>query len=159
MAKPTTPQPTQSSAPTTAHRELTTEPAAHPGAKAKRGHTVFVAEDDPDLLLMIGEVLADSGLRPVLFPTALMLLDALNHDVPSVIVTDLIMPDMSGAQLLRALRREERWLRIPVIVITGSNDTALPLRLDVPVVFKPDTNALLDVIQTLVSHGPETTAA
>jgi len=161
MARPShTRQPSQSIAPIAAHRELTPAQALPLSpAGAEGGPTVFVVEDDPELRLALGEFLADAGLRPVLFPTAVMLLDALNHTVPAVIVTDLVMPGMSGAQLLRALRDDERWLRIPVIVMTGNNDTALPLRLDAPIVYKPATDALLDMIRTLVIDGPEMTAA
>jgi len=152
MARPThTRRPSQPIAPVSAQRELTPEQAlALPPASAEGGSTVFVVDDDPELRLALGEFLADAGLRPVLFPTALMLLDALNHCVPAVIVTDLVMPVMSGAQLLRVLRDDERWARIPVIVMTGNNDTALPLRLDAPVVYKPYTDVLLDMIRTLI---------
>jgi CheY-like chemotaxis protein len=125
---------------------------------ARRGQTVFVAEDDADLRLALGDLLSDEGFIPRLFPTASTLLGAMDGDPPALIVTDLVMPGMSGAQLLRALRDDERWRHIPVIVMTGSNDTALPLRLDAPIVYKPDTAALLDMIRTVVAQPPETAA-
>jgi CheY-like chemotaxis protein len=59
------------------------------------------------------------------------------------------MPGLSGPELLRVLRLDERWRRIPVVVMTGNNDTALPIRLDVPVVYKPDTDGLVAMIQHL----------
>jgi CheY-like chemotaxis protein len=79
-----------------------------------------------------------------------MLLGALDCEVPALIVTDLVMPGMSGAQLLRAVRDDEQWRYIPVIVMAGTHDTASPLRLDAPLVNKSDTDALLDIIRTLV---------
>jgi CheY-like chemotaxis protein len=122
--------------------------------------TVFVAEDDPEFRAALGDALAMSGVRPILFPTAQKLLRALDRHVPAAIVTDLIMPGLSGAQLLRAVRADERWRHLPVIVMTGSNDTALPLRLDAPIIYKPDTESLLQMIGTLVrGQRPRTAAA
>jgi hypothetical protein len=34
--------------------------------------------------------------------------------------------------------------------MTGNNDTALPLRLDAPVVYKPDTDGLIRAIDTVL---------
>ena len=132
------------------------EARALPSRPAQEGQTVFVAEDDPDLRIALAETLAEEGLRSVWFPTASSLLAALDGGVPDLIVTDLAMPGMSGAQLLRALRDDERWHHIQVIIMTGSNDTALPPRLDVPVVHKPDTEALLRTIRTIMGQRPKT---
>jgi CheY-like chemotaxis protein len=107
-----------------------------------QGQTVFVVEDDMDFRTALEDVLAQEGLRPVLFATAQKLLGALDDDVPAVIVTDFLMPSVSGAELLAALRENDRWRDIPVVVMTGTNDSALPLRLDAPVVYKPDTDVV-----------------
>lgn len=119
---------------------------------------VFVAEDDPDLRFALGELLVEAGFRPALFPTAEKLIGSLDHTTPAVIVTDIAMPGLSGSELLRLLRRNERWRRIPVVV-TANNDNTLPLRLDAPVVYKPDTNSLLGVIETLLCRATPTPPA
>lgn len=107
---------------------------------------IFLAEDDPDLRPAVGEMLAAAGYRPVLFGNAEELLESLRRTIPAVIVTDMAMPGLSGSDLIRTVRRSTRWQRIPVVVMTGNNDTALPLRLDAPVVYKPDTGSLMAVI-------------
>jgi CheY-like chemotaxis protein len=122
-----------------------------------RPQTVFVAEDDPDFRSALGEVLAEDGFHPVLFESAQTLLNSLDDGVPALIVTDVVMPGLSGVQLLGTLRENDRWRGIPVVVMTGSNDTALPIRLDAPIVYKPDTDGLLRVVHTLLrdSTGDE----
>ncbi len=135
-------------------RGLVAEGVALPRASSRASPTVFLAEDDTDLRLVLADVLADEGLRPVPFQTASSLLAALDDEVPDLIVTDLVMPGISGAQLLRAVRADERWRHIPVIVMTGTNDTALPLRLDAPIIYKPDTEALLHMIRTMLGPRP-----
>jgi two-component system chemotaxis response regulator CheY len=107
---------------------------------------VFVADDDADFRMALGDALAAAGLSVVLFPNAQKLLRALDQTTPTIIVTDVSMPGISGSELLRVLRLDERWRRIPVVVMTGNNDTALPMRLDAPVVYKPDTDGLVTMI-------------
>jgi len=113
---------------------------------------VFVAEDDADFRVALAEVLTEAGLRVVMFPTAEQLLRSLDLTIPAVIVTDVSMPGLSGPDLLRLLRLDDRWRQIPVVVMTANNDTALPIRLDAPVVYKPDTEGIVAVIQRL--HAP-----
>jgi len=122
------------------------------GSDAGR-QTVFIAEDDPDFRIALGDVLAEDGFDPVLFSSAQTLLSSLDDGVPALIVTDVVMPGLSGGQLLGALRGNDRWRSIPVVVMTGNNDTALPVRLDAPVVYKPDTDELLRVVHTVL-RGP-----
>jgi FixJ family two-component response regulator len=122
-----------------------------------RPQRVFVAEDDPDFRIALGELLSQDGFHPVLFSSAQTLLNSLDDGVPALIVTDVVMPGLSGVQLLGALRENDRWRGIPVVVMTGSNDTALPIRLGAPIVYKPDTDGLLRVVHTLLrgSTGDE----
>lgn len=128
---------------------------APPLTFANRPRVVFVVEDDPDLRLALADVLAAEGLCAVLFPTAQTLLSSLDGDMPAAIITDLVMPGMSGVQLLGVLRSDDRWRGVPVVVMTGTNDTALPVRLDVPIVYKPDLNGLLRALAAVL--GPHRT--
>ena len=115
-----------------------------------RGAEILVADDDPDLRPLIGEILEEAGYRPVLFHTAAALLAGLEGANPAAIVTDMAMPGLSGSDMLVQLRKSERWRKIPVVVMTGNNDTSLPLRVDAPVVYKPDIPSLVRVLEKLL---------
>jgi two-component system nitrogen regulation response regulator GlnG len=121
------------------------------GSEVVNGETIFVAEDDVAFGRILAELLSAAGFRPVVFQGATPLLRSLHSRRPSLIVTDLALSGMSGAELLRALRRDEAWRSIPVIVMTDDNDTALPLRVDAPVLYKPDVDALLAAIRSALS--------
>ena len=123
-------------------------------SRALRKQEVFVAEDDPDLRPAVGELLGEAGYRPVLFGTANELLAYLDRTTPAAIVTDMAMPGLSGSELVAELRKSERWRGIPVVVMTGNNDTALPLRVDAPVVYKPDIGNVVALIGTLLRKSP-----
>jgi CheY-like chemotaxis protein len=110
--------------------------------------TVFIVEDDPDFASALVELIMDEGFRAVRFNDGLAALEGLSRETPVLIITDLAMPGMSGAQLVRALRANESWRKIPVVIVTGGNDTALPARLDTPVIYKPDIDSLLRVLPT-----------
>jgi CheY-like chemotaxis protein len=72
---------------------------------------------------------------------------------PALLVLDLMMPVMSGVEVVERLRRTSRWARLPVLLMTAANDPMLPMMLKAPVVFKPDTDALLNAVRkTLIRH-------
>jgi FixJ family two-component response regulator len=108
--------------------------------------TVFIVEDDAEFGAALAELLIDEGFNPIHFSSARQALERLVDETPSLIITDLLMPGMSGAQLVKALRADARWRHIPVVVLTGGNDIALAVRLDTPVVYKPDIDSLLRIL-------------
>jgi CheY-like chemotaxis protein len=61
---------------------------------------------------------------------------------PDLIVMDLMMPSMSGSELLRRLRDNPRLQHIPVMVVTAANDPMLTVRLDAPVANKLDIDTV-----------------
>lgn len=150
------------------HNSKGDRPAVPPKSSARKdeeshplnqetGEVIFVVDDDPECRTMLAEILSDAGFRPILFDRAEGLLASLEWTIPAAIVTDLVMPDLSGSQLVALLGRSERWGRIPVVVITGNNDTSLPLRVLVPIVYKPDISGLVSAIKGVL--GPRAVGA
>ena len=89
---------------------------------------VLVVEDDGELREFLVEVLNTAGHRTTGYPTADSALRAIAEDAPAdVVVTDLIMPGMPGAELLRALRRQRPELNVIVMTAFGSIDSAVEL--------------------------------
>lgn len=48
-------------------------------------------------------------------------LEKIEHTTPSIILLDLMMPEMDGFEFLNRLRMNEKWKQIPVIVITAKD--------------------------------------
>lgn len=44
------------------------------------------------------------------------------HDAPGLIITDLSMPDMDGLELTEALKSDQAFSAIPVLMLSTSND-------------------------------------
>ncbi len=115
--------------------------------------TVLVVDDDDDFRAALAETLEDEGCDVVDARTgeaALALLDDAAKGrarAPDLLVLDLLMPRMSGIEVLQRLRKSRRWASLPVLVVTAVNDQMLPVRLDVPIAFKPDVQAVLDAVR------------
>ena len=62
---------------------------------------------------------------------------ALDLERPDLLIADLIMPLMSGIDLLARLREHPSYRDIPVIAMTAANDRMLGVKLNVPVLDKP----------------------
>ncbi|HLZ45588.1 MAG TPA: sigma-54 dependent transcriptional regulator [Gemmatimonadales bacterium] len=89
---------------------------------------VLVVEDDGELREFLVEVLNTAGHITTGHPTAESALRAIGEGAPAdVVVTDLIMPGMPGAELLRALRRQRPELNVIVMTAFGSIDSAVEL--------------------------------
>ncbi|MFI6586651.1 response regulator [Embleya sp. NPDC050493] len=85
--------------------------------------TVLLVEDDPGDALMIEEALLDRDGGHTLCRAAdgMEALEWLRtHPRPDLVILDLNMPRMDGRELLSAMKADERWRTIPVVVLTTS---------------------------------------
>ncbi len=79
---------------------------------------IYVVDDDPKIGELFAKVLSRDGYATRGFTSAEPLLQACDDGhAPDLVLTDLMMPDVSGMELIGALR--ERGLTIPVIVMTA----------------------------------------
>lgn len=85
---------------------------------------ILVVEDDLNLLEGICNILEIDGYRVLTADNGLAALKVLNNEVtaPDLIVSDIMMPQMTGIELLEAVRRESRWLSIPFIFLTARGE-------------------------------------
>ena len=115
--------------------------------------TVLIADDDEDFRAALAETLDEDGYDVVAVPNGAAALAALEDAAkgrarpPDLLVLDLLMPGVSGIEVLQRLRKSARWARLPVLVVTGVNDPMLPVRLDVPIAFKPDTDTVVAAVR------------
>jgi len=81
--------------------------------------TVLVAEDDPAILDLLAFTLESSGHEVVPCVNGTAALEAAQQRSPDVVVLDVAMPQMSGLEVCRALRRDGSTARLPVILLTA----------------------------------------
>jgi len=86
---------------------------------------VLVAEDDDDIREVVAGALEAEGFQVYQANTgarALELLQEIPH--PCLILADLMMPVMSGWELIRALSQDDRLATLPVVVISAVDQEA-----------------------------------
>lgn len=81
---------------------------------------ILVVDDDGIYRTMMVRVLARAGFSVSGVRSGREALDHLKHGTPSVVVTDILMPDMDGLELIREIRRTGRG--IGIVAISGGGD-------------------------------------
>ena len=121
---------------------------------------IVVAEDHADIRFVVKRALERAGYEVVATPDGAAALDAVRRHRPDVVVTDLDMPHMTGLDLCRAIRADERLRHIPVVLASGSllpgDDRAAEVGASA-VLLKPFLPAqLLALVSTLLPPAPAT---
>ena len=108
--------------------------------------TVLVVEDEVGVRRMLTRMLGARGFRTIEAGNGREAIEHLARETPSAIVIDLLMPIMSGVELLKALRRNAYFRAIPTIVLTGIAAPREVVALGVPVLSKPDLADLPELL-------------
>jgi DNA-binding response OmpR family regulator len=100
------------------------------GASAARRETrILVVDDDPDVRMMITDLLADEGFKAEAADSADAALTRLREHPADVVLLDVTMPSMSGLDLMTEIRKHSE---VPIIFVTGKGgetDKVLGLRM------------------------------
>jgi CheY-like chemotaxis protein len=82
---------------------------------------ILVVEDDADVRNVLQELLADQGYSSTGMANGRVALDWLTsaHDVPALILLDLMMPQMDGWEFLVRVQKEPRLRKIPVAIMSA----------------------------------------
>lgn len=87
---------------------------------AGKAHCVLVVDDDPSIRRMIVAALKRDGYVFCEAPNGKEALEMMRHEHPNVVVLDLMMPILSGWDVLQARELEPELKQIPVIVISAN---------------------------------------
>lgn len=113
---------------------------------------ILIADDEPLMRSVTVEILRLSGYETYSAENGIKALDILRTEQVDLIITDVMMPEMNGLDMLKHIR-EEISATIPVIIVSGSllgaarsleNDCTIALE-------KPyDFNVLLQSVQQMI---------
>lgn len=88
-------------------------------ASAQR--TVMIIEDEPDAAEMFAEMMRVNDYRVVKMFSSGPAISMIAQEKPDVIILDVMMPDISGIEVLRYMRREPKLASIPVIIVSAKS--------------------------------------
>ncbi|GAN86539.1 DNA-binding response regulator [Komagataeibacter intermedius] len=90
--------------------------------------TVLVIDDDPAVLGLMDEKLAEGGYTVLLAQSGSTALEVTARTVPDLVMVDALMPGMNGWDVCAALRHDMRLTAVPIIFMTGLTETEHVIR-------------------------------
>lgn len=81
---------------------------------------VLVVDDDVDTRDLVATIITHAGYTVETACSGREALERLQTIRPELILLDIQMPDLDGAEFREQQRRSREWIRIPTVVITGS---------------------------------------
>ncbi len=83
---------------------------------------ILVVDDEPDIAALVAYHLARESYRVRTATTGPEALVAVEREVPDLVILDLMLPEMSGLEVLRELRGRPELAGIPVILLTARKE-------------------------------------
>jgi CheY-like chemotaxis protein len=81
---------------------------------------ILIVEDEKSSRLSIARMIELMGRRPLLAGNGREALDVLDDDQDvDLVITDVSMPEMDGRELVRRIREDRRYKRLPILIISG----------------------------------------
>jgi signal transduction histidine kinase/DNA-binding response OmpR family regulator len=82
---------------------------------------VLLVEDDPSIRAVLRKILEREGCRVVEAEHGRAALEVAQRERPSLVMLDLVMPEMDGFEFLSAFRGMDEFEAVPVVVLTGKD--------------------------------------
>jgi CheY-like chemotaxis protein len=83
--------------------------------------TILIVEDEPDTAEMFAQMLRLSGYRVLKTYGGVSGMKQLLKEKPDALLLDVMMPDITGLEVLRFIRREPKLAKLPVIVVSAKS--------------------------------------
>jgi two-component system phosphate regulon response regulator PhoB len=90
--------------------------------QASGGDRILVVDDEPDIIALVAYHLARSGYRVSTAATGTEALQAARDEQPALVVLDLMLPELSGFEVLERLRADRALADTPVLMLTARRD-------------------------------------
>jgi CheY-like chemotaxis protein len=79
----------------------------------------YIVDDDPEVLTILTRMLEEAGHRVEASPSSLAALKQIPRSRPDCVITDLMMPEMDGFELMRKLRQRHELDDVKIIVLSA----------------------------------------
>ncbi|KAI8619659.1 hypothetical protein BC830DRAFT_1103147 [Chytriomyces sp. MP71] len=83
-------------------------------------NAIFLVDDNADMRKYLGRILSRYWSIVETFENGKLALEAMKRVLPSLVVSDVLMPIMDGLTMIKEMKSRERLSRIPVILMSGA---------------------------------------
>src|SRR5215210_9212830 len=98
-------------------------PSAGSTAATKPDRPILVVDDDAKIVRLVRTYLEREGYAVVTAADGPAALDAIETHAPALVVLDLMLPELDGRAVIRAVRRDEESGRTPILVLSARSST------------------------------------
>ncbi|MFH2020608.1 MAG: response regulator [archaeon] len=85
--------------------------------------TIMVVDDEPSTIELTQAILEMNGFEPITFTRAKEALEALKKgSIPDLLVLDMRMPEISGPDFCKELRKNKKFDKLKIVFFTASSD-------------------------------------
>jgi CheY-like chemotaxis protein len=123
------------------------------------GKTILIVDDELGIVEMLEFLLSDAGFSVKSALNGQDALAALEEGIPDLVILDYMMPILDGLAVIAAMRSNQKYSDIPVILTSALDEVAIRKRSDGFQAFlrKPyKTERLLEEISRLLNHTDQT---
>ena len=83
---------------------------------------ILVVDDEPVIRDSIAEILRLHGYQVFTASNGIEGLEAISQNIPELIISDIIMPEMNGYQFYQRVRSNSEWLWVPFIFLSAKGE-------------------------------------
>jgi signal transduction histidine kinase len=83
---------------------------------------ILIAEDSATQAQRLQHILEQQGYRVTATANGRLALQAAHRDMPALIISDVVMPEMNGYELCRQVKADPRFVNVPVVLVTTLSD-------------------------------------
>ena len=83
--------------------------------------TVLIIEDEEDAAELFAEMMRVSGFRVLKTFSGAPALAMMTNEKPDIVILDIMMPEISGLDVLRQMRRNQSLANVPVVVVSAKS--------------------------------------
>lgn len=112
------------------------EPVTFRRAPEAAAATVLIVEDEECIAQLLGEFLESAGYQVLVAFNGRAALTLARTVLPTLVLTDLVMPEMDGPSLIQALRASPKTRKIPVVMMSSTRPMPATLHA-IPFIAKP----------------------
>jgi DNA-binding response OmpR family regulator len=80
---------------------------------------IIIVEDQPAIADLLEEMLSIDGYQMIKIHSSTGALSVIRAEKPDAVLLDIMMPDVSGLEVLRFMRREPGLQQIPVVIVSA----------------------------------------
>ena len=121
---------------------------------------ILVVDDSPFILELVKDILVRDGYEVDRAMNGHEAMQAIGEDPPDLVLLDIIMPEMSGYQVCRLIRSDERLRALPVVMMTAKDTQkdrfwGLEVGADAYITKPIEEQSLLETISSLLKEKRE----